>query len=145
MITSNVTTSSADFDNQTRDYWYKARARNCKSSTRTVCGGWSWTGAVRIPPLSTNTVTTPAAPTNLNISVETNDDNDLDVTFTRIASIHFYQIELHSSSTQNGIYSEVTTANVTTSPVDFDNQEREYWYKARGKNCATSARTNCSG
>ena len=140
-----MTTSSADFDNQTRDYWYKARARNCKSSTRTVCSGWSWSNAVRVPPVSTTTVPTPAAPTNLSISVEPNDDNDLDVTFTRSGSIHFYQIELHRSSTQDGAYSRVISANVTTSPVDFDNQTREYWYKARGKNCSTSARTTCSG
>ena len=145
MSTSNVTTSSADFDNQTREYWYKARARNCKTSTRTVCGGWSWSGAVRIPPASSTTITSPAAPTNLSISVEPNDDNDLDVTFTRSGSIHFYQIELHRSSTQDGAYSRVISANVTTSPVDFDNQTREYWYKARGKNCSTSARTTCSG
>ena len=99
----------------------------------------------RVPPVSTTIVPTPAAPTNLSISVEPNDDNDLDVTFTRSGSIHFYQIELHRSSTQDGTYSKVTTANFTTSPVDFDNQAREYWYKARGKNCATSARISCSG
>ena len=146
VTTANVTTSPANFDDQTREYWYKARARNCNSSTRTVCGGWSpLTDAVQIPPASTTTVTTPAAPSNLNLSVETNDDNDLDVSFTRTGSIHFYQIELHSSSNQNGIYSRVTSANVTASPVDFDNQAREHWYKARGKNCSTSARTTCTG
>ena len=144
--TANVTTSRADFDNQARDYWYKARARNCKSFSRTVCGGWSpLTDAVQIPPAPTTTITTPAAPSNLNISVEPDDDNDLDVTFTRTGTVHFYQIELHRSSTQDGTYSKVTTGNVTTSPADFDNQAREYWYKARGKNRSTSARISCSG
>ena len=92
---------------------------------------------------TTPTPTTPTPPTNLSLSVESGDDNDLDLAYTRSESPHYYQFELHRSTTQNGTYVLAATVNDSASPADFDDQTKGNWYKARGKNCATSSRTEC--
>ena len=92
---------------------------------------------------TTPTPTTPTSPTNLSLSVESGDDNDLDLAYTRSESPHYYQFELHRSTTQNGTYTRVDTEDDSTSPANFDDQTKGHWYKARGRNCATSARTGC--
>ena len=81
--------------------------------------------------------------TNLSISIEAGDDSDLDVAYTRSESPHYYQFELHRSTSRFGTYSLVRTVSDSISPADFDNQTKDHWYKARGRNCATSARTAC--
>ena len=84
-------------------------------------------------------------PTGLSLSVETGDDDDLDLAYTRSGeSTHYYQFELHRSSTQYGTYSLVgSPKNDSSSPADFDNQTKGKWYKARGRNCSTTSRTGC--
>ena len=49
--TNSVSSASpADFDDVDTGKWYKARGRNCETSSRTVCGSWSgWSNAVEIP------------------------------------------------------------------------------------------------
>ena len=112
-------------------------------------GIWSDTetvtlGSTTTPPIVTPT--TPGPPTNLAAARHSTISNRLSVTFTRSESPHYYQFELWSATSEHGSYSLVTTAtqNVSSSPADFGNQTRERWYKARGKNCATASRTNCS-
>ena len=92
---------------------------------------------------TTPTPTTPTPPTNLSLSVESGDDNDLDLAYTQSESPHYYQFELHRSTTQNGTYTLAATVNASSAPADFDDLTRGNWYKARGKNCATSARSGC--
>ena len=59
-------------------------------------------------------------------------------------SIHYYQIELHEAAAENGIYSLQATSNDSTaSPVIFQYQPTGSWFKARGRNCSTAARTGC--
>ena len=82
-------------------------------------------------------------PTNLSISIEAGDDSDLDVAYTRSEPPRYYQFELHRSTSRFGTYSLVRTVSDSISPADFDNQTKDHWYKARGRNCATSARTAC--
>ena len=136
--TVNDSSSPANFDDQTKGYWYKARGRNCQTSSRTGCGDWSaWSNSIELPTDSLD------PPTNLSIRIEAGDDNDLDVTYTRSVSPHNYEFELHRSATQNGSYSLTATVNDSSSPANFDDQTKGYWYKTRGRNCQTSSRTGC--
>ena len=133
--TKNASSSPADFDDVTKGYWYKARGKNCRTSTRTGCGDWSvWSSEIEV---KLN------PPTGLSLSVEPGDDNDLDLAFIRSESPHHYQFELHRSATQNGTYTRAYTKNASSSSADFDDVTKGYWYKARGKNCRTSARAGC--
>ena len=77
----------------------------------------------------------------LSISIESGDDNDLDVTFTRSVSPHHYQFELSRADSQSGTYPVTDKAYASTSPADFDDQSKGYWYKARGRNCQTCSAT----
>ncbi len=136
--TANDSYSPANFDDQTKGYWYKARGRNCQTSSRTGCGDWSaWSNSIELPADSLD------PPTSLSISIESGDDNDLDVTYTRSESPHYYEFELRRSTTRNGSYSLAATVNDSYSPANFDDQTKGYWYKARGRNCQTSSRTGC--
>ena len=81
--------------------------------------------------------------TALSLSIETNDNEDLDLAYTRSESPHYYRFELHSSTTQYGTYSSFRGVNDSLSPANFDNVTRNRWYKARGRNCQTSSRTGC--
>ena len=129
--------SPANFDNQDKGYWYRARGRNCETSSRTGCGDWSaWSNIILLPPDPS---------TNLSLSIEPNDDDDLDVTYTLSGPVHNYEFELHRSQTQHGTYSKEERASDSQSPADFDNQDKGYWYKAQGRNCGTFYRTNCGG
>ena len=151
MTTGNVTTSPADFDNQAREYWYKARGKNCSTSARISCSGWSWSNAVRVPPVSTTTpppTVTPNTqdpPTSLGVTRYGPIPTHVSVAYTQSSgSIHYYQIELHSAATENGTYSLQATANdSTTSPAIFQYQPTGSWFKARGRNCSSAERTDC--
>ena len=47
--TANDSTSPVEFDSQTKGYWYKARGRNCGTSSRSICGVWSqWSNKVEL-------------------------------------------------------------------------------------------------
>ena len=151
VTTGNVTTSPADFDNQAREYWYKARGKNCSTSARISCSGWSWSNAVRVPPVSTTTpppTVTPNTqdpPTSLGVTRYGPIPTHASVAYTQSSgSIHYYQIELHSAATENGTYSLQATANdSTTSPAIFQYQPTGSWFKARGRNCSSAERTDC--
>ena len=140
--TENDSSSPANFNNQTKGYWYKARGRNCETSSRTGCDDWSnWSASIELPPEVSDSLD---PPTGLNITIETNDDDDLDVNYTRsVESTHYYEFELHRASTETGTYTWVETDNDSSSPANFNNQTKGYWYKARGRNCETSSRTGC--
>ena len=138
---ANDSFSPAYFNNVTRDRWYQGKARNCRDSARTDCGNWGPpTSPLRVPP---ETVTLPSPPTGLSLAPETNDPNDLDLSYTRSQSPHYYLFELHSSSTQYGTYGYYDDENDSISPANFDNVTRGRWYKGRGKNCQNSNRTSC--
>ena len=82
-------------------------------------------------------------PTGLVLSIESGDDDGLDLAFARSGgSFHHYEFELHRSTSQDGTYSVVTgaTQNASASPVNFDDQDTGRWYKARGRNSKTSSR-----
>ena len=149
MTTGNVTTSPADFDNQAREYWYKARGKNCSTSARISCSGWSWSNAVRVPPVSTTTpppTVTPNTqdpPTSLGVTRYGPIPTHASVAYTQSSgSIHYYQFELHSAATENGTYElEGTAKDSISSPVIFEYQPTGIWLKARGRNCSTADRT----
>ena len=82
-------------------------------------------------------------PTNLSVSIEANDDNDLDVAYTPSESPNNYQFELYRATSMNSGYTREATESASASPADFDNMTKGYWYKARGRNCRTSGGANC--
>ncbi len=89
----------------------------------------------------------PRPPTGLALSIVDEGGDDLEVTFELSSnSYRHYKFELHSSTGQDGTYSVVSgaTQNVSSSPANFDNQARDRWYKARGRNCKTSSQSRCS-
>ena len=84
-------------------------------------------------------------PTGLTLSIEPNDANDLDLAYTRsTGSTHYYQFALERSHNRYGSYSAAgSPVNDSSSPADFDDKDQGYWYRAHGRNCATSDRTEC--
>ena len=79
----------------------------------------------------------------MSLAIEANDNNDLDLTYTRSQSPHYYQFELHRATSANGAYTLYRTVNDRSSPADFDNVTTPRYYKAKGRNCRTSGRTGC--
>lgn len=73
-------------------------------------------------------------------------DNDLELTYTQSSwtghSTHFYEFELLRSETSSGTYGEYEDNSDRASPLDFDDVHTGYYYRARGKRCA-SAGTSC--
>ena len=134
--TVSDTISPADFNNLTYGYWYKARGRNCTNYSRRNCTGWSaWSDSIHLTNL--------AAPTSLNL---TRNDNNLSITYTPTSSsLHHYQFRLERASSQYGTYTTIQTTSNSASPVGFNNQTRDRWYRAHGRNCRDSARTDCGG
>ena len=134
--TVDDSSSPANFDNQDKGYWYRAQGRNCETSSRTNCGDWSpWSNSIYLPEPP------PDPPTNLSLSIEPGDDDDLDLAYTRSGPSHYYEFELHRST--GGTYAWVETIDDSSSPANFDNQDKGYWYRAQGRNCGTSSRTDC--
>ena len=68
---------------------------NCETSTRTGCGDWS--ASIELPDSLD-------PPTMLGISIEVNDDDDLDASYVQGGeSTHYYEFELHRASTEAGL------------------------------------------
>ncbi len=133
------TASPAHFDDVDQGLWYRARGRNCQTASRTDCGPWSqWSPALEVP-------VTIEPPSNLNLSIEAGDDNNLDLGYTQSSeSTHYYQFELESSDMETGTYSlAATNDDSTASPAHFDDVDQGLWYRARGRNCQTASRTDC--
>ena len=101
---------------------------------------------VETPP-PTVTPTTPDPPTNLTLTRYGPTPIHVSVAYSQSSgSIHYYQIELHSAATENGTYVLQATSNdATTSPAIFQYQPTGSWFTARGRNCSTDARAECSG
>ena len=131
----NSSSSPVSFDGLAKGYWYKARGRNCGTSDRDFCGDWSaWSSAIHLKL---------APPTPSSVSVSSSSDDRVVVGYTRSESPHYYRFEILRSTSRNGSYTSVKTANDIRSPVYFSSLTKGYWYKARGKNCRTSARAGC--
>ena len=101
---------------------------------------------VETPP-PTVTPTTLDPPTNLTLTRYGPTPIHVSVAYSQSSgSIHYYQIELHSAATENGTYVLQATSNdATTSPAIFQYQPTGSWFTARGRNCSTDARAECSG
>ena len=119
--------------------WYKVRGRRCVDSSRTECGAWSalTSSAVQI---------TQSAPPPTALTLTLSGDNDLELTYTQSSwtgqTTHFYEFELLRSETSSGTYGEYEDDSDRASPLDFDDVHTGYYYRARGKRCA-SAGTSC--
>ena len=131
--TVNNSISPANFNNLNYQFWYKSRGRNCVYSNRSSCGPWSdWSSKIHLTNLP--------PPTNLNITVS---DDDLTLTYTRSSSPHYYQFRLKRASGEYSSYTTYRTVNDGDSPAYFNNVTRDRWYRAEGRNCRNSNRTDC--
>ncbi len=91
-----------------------------------------------------NTVAATAPPpTNLRLSIDPNDDDELALNYTQSASPHYYQFELYRRNLATGRYSLADTETDGSPPETFQEVARGYWYQARGRNCLEAARANC--
>ena len=133
------------------NYQFRIRAKGGGSPYSTSFGSAAdvsemTTGCVSNPqPTATPTPrpVTLRPPTNLSASVNSTDDDKIDVTYTRSESPHYYKFEIRKSKSRNRSYSSEETRNDARSPVSFNGLDQGYWYKARGRNCENSARTRC--
>ena len=92
-------------------------------------------GGVGPPSTVTAAPTSLEAPTNVRLTVS---GDDLNGTFDWTGkSPKFVRWELHRADDEDGTNSQVVGARLTfKSPVEFNNQERGYWYRIRGRACA---------
>lgn len=117
------------------------RGRRCIDAARTECGGWSalTSSAVQV---------TRSAPPPTALALTLSGDNDLELTYTQSSwtgqTTHFYEFELLRSETSSGTYGEYKDDDDRASPLDFDDVHTGYYYRARGRRCA-SAGTSCGG
>ena len=96
---------------------------------------------------ATQTVVVNSPPSITSIAIDPNDTegDKLKVDFTDGAATHrFYLFELYRKDDGGAYPTEPSKkVQVTSSPAEFDNLTSGKWYKARGRNCRTSSRTNC--
>ena len=85
----------------------------------------------------------PDPPTNLDLSLDDSEEDALVLDYNRSESPHYYEFELHVSNTRNGSYRETETEDDTRPDLKFDNLDQGEYYKARGRNCLNSNRTDC--
>ena len=139
-VSMDTDSNPVEFDNRSYGLWYKARGRNCRTSSRTSCGAWSGFSAELFlgpPP-------TPPAITSIAVDPADAEGDRLVVDYTHsTSSQRFYQIELHGRFGGSGTGGEAATESALSPPVEFDGLSYGLWYKARGRNCRTSSRTNC--
>lgn len=123
-----------------RGYWYKVAGRACRvpTGTGTGCGAWGthsnsvhWEAAP------------PGPPTNLQISINSYDSDELDVTYDLSGPPDHYVFELHQSTSQHGHYTRYKVASDSGYLVTFEDLTTDRWYKAQGKNCTTASLTTC--
>ncbi len=134
--------SPANFYNNAAGYVYKARAKRCRTSSASTCGGWSsWSNTRTI---AGGASSTPPAPTRLSLSLSS---DDLTLSYSRSSwsssSSHYYVFELHRATSSSGSYSSYRSVNDGISPAYFYNVTTNRYYKARGKRCTTSSRSTC--
>ena len=85
----------------------------------------------------------PDPPTGLELSTDDNDEDRLELDYDRSESPHYYEFELHMSYTRNSTYRDVQTKDDTRPGLFFDDLTQGKWYRARGRNCRNSNRTEC--
>ena len=124
------------FNNVHTGYYYRALARRCSDTAKSICGDWSGVqSGVNVPALSavpppTNIVVTAVSQTAMKASFTDSD-------WPRHRTFH-YVFDLSKSDTRNGtyVYSTSTTSH-RNDEVSFTGVEPHKWYKVRGKRCHT--------
>ena len=83
-------------------------------------------------------------PTNLQISVNPDENQQLDVTYDLpIYPVHF-QFEISRNPIETGSYTAVPPQVDHASPAEFTNMDIGYWYQVRASNCRTYAAPTAS-
>ena len=137
--------SPVEFPYMARGYWYKIRGTRCRSRLRSDCGAWSaWSSSVEHPALVTSSPG-PPAPSGLALSKYVSGADDLRARYTPSqwsgSTVHRYRFEIHRKvgskwNFQKGV-------NDSISPAIFRGLPTGHEYKARGKRCRDTARTDC--
>ena len=92
----------------------------------------------------TATVVPPGPPTRLRLADVTNQPTQLNLTFRRSETPHYYTFQLYRKNQASGTYSAYgDPVEVTRSPATFSNVPRGHEYRAQGKNCADTDRDDC--
>ena len=142
-LNATVTAEStpATFEDIDRSKVYKARAKRCETDDGKVCGPWT---------SFTSTWDAPSPPSGVTVSLS--NLNTMSATYTRsttpTASTHYYQLKLIRSDTAAGTftdYGDVEEATLTASATaseSFDSVHTGYYYKVKGRRCA-SANSDC--
>ena len=138
-VTDNAyaSTSPADFDDQSKGYWYKARGRNCQTCTATP----TWTGCGDWSGYSTSIHLKLSPPTNLTLEVDATDNQKLILQYDRRGDGAFFQLILETSSTETGTYANSGTISDLLSPAAFTSSDIGNWYRVRGRNCRSYTAT----
>ena len=86
------------------------------------------------------TITVPTVlspPTNLQVSVNPDENQQLDVTYDLpVYPVHF-QFEISRNPIETGSYTAVPPQVDHASPAEFTNMDIGYWYQVRASNCKT--------
>ena len=137
--------SPVEFPYMARGYWYKIRGARCSSRQRSDCGAWSaWSSSVERPALVTSSPG-PPAPSGVALSKYGSGADDLRARYTPSqwsgSAVHRYRFEIHRKvgnkwNFQKGV-------NDSISPAIFRGLPTRHEYKARGKRCRDTARTDC--
>ena len=139
----NISRTSATIGSLVNGQRYQVQVLACNS---VGCSGASSVYGAPVAPTATPTntpVPLPDPPTRLRISLDTDNNARIVVSYRRSESPHYYEFELHGSSSRNGSYSKAATDSDSSSPAYFSNLTRGRWYKARGRNCIDSSRRSC--
>ena len=103
--------------------------------TATVTAGTNtWTTSAGVT-IAVPTILSP--PTNLQISVNPDENQQLDVTYDLpIYPVHF-QFEISRNPIETGSYTPIPPQVDHASPAEFTNMDIGYWYQVRASNCKT--------
>ena len=105
------------------------------SITATVTAGTNTLTTSMDVTITVPTVLSP--PTNLQISVNPDENQQLDVTYDLpIYPVHF-QFEISRNPIETGSYTVLTPQVDHASPAEFTNMDIGYWYQVRARNCLT--------
>ena len=121
-------------------YYYKALARRCSDSAKSICGDWSAVqSGVNVPAL------TVPPPTNIRVVAG---QAKVIASFSNSSwagqSQHHYVFNLGKSSSETGNYAfAASPATQTDREVSFSSVETGKWYKVRGKRCESSRAKRC--
>lgn len=136
--TTTVTTSAynrAQFNGQTKGFWYKAQGRNCTTAAATTCGPWS-----NYSPAFHFTHPTLTPPTGISISVNPTNSKVINMAFTTTTTVTpyiYHDFELHRARIpgQFNKFASTNPLGAVSSPVTFT-APQGFWYRARAKVCS---------